>query len=355
MSSWLDQPATNGDQDSFDLVINASQRFFAKHFSLLTKIGPPLLGFSIFLFYFNQHHFYPSFDLFQFSSLLLAAAVLGFVLVGGYVAALLLPGAWMHYGFLNSASIKEDIRYIRPYREDQHGRFAALLIALLYVLPFVGSAVATSYVLIQHSALLSPAFFLVPLLILLLCGLILQKRFELKRFSFLNFMFHGYVPTLCVVFLGMLTIKDVATRIETLPSAFTYLAVFGIPMLISLAASMCALAFTAGWNAALHFCTFFALGIAAFSGALTSLPDQTIRSLGLGNYQARIILEEGYCDTSTRSTLLISHGCALESAHVVWLMGDSLIFKRSADSTQLIQVPSRFIKAVIREPKNESR
>lgn len=62
----------------------------------ISKALPSTLGFGMFLAYFARNHFYPSFDLFQFSSLLLAAACLGFLAIGAFVAALFLPGAWVY-------------------------------------------------------------------------------------------------------------------------------------------------------------------------------------------------------------------------------------------------------------------
>ncbi|WP_454253387.1 hypothetical protein [Pseudomonas sp. Marseille-Q7302] len=77
MPRWTDQPATDTDA-VFDFILKFSSTFLRRHASLLAKVLPPTLGFGMFLAYFARNHFYPSFDLFQFSSLLLAAACLAF-------------------------------------------------------------------------------------------------------------------------------------------------------------------------------------------------------------------------------------------------------------------------------------
>lgn len=352
MTRWLDKPSMDSDE-LIDHVIERSQRFFGTHFSLIAKVCPPLFGFAIFLFYFNRHGFYPTFDLFQFSSLLLAAAILGFVLVGTSVFLLVLPGAWMHYGFIDSPLIKEDLRYIRPSSDSQTYKFVFILITFVYALPFAGSTAGVLYVTFNYTSMFQTALFLVPAFTTLVTGLILQKLLELRTYSFLRFIWAAYFPTLVVTFFSILTIREALPRVEQIDSeALKFTVLYGVPSLISLIAGLCALLFIGGWSLALHCATFFALAISFYSGALTVLPDKTIGSIGLGNYQAeRIIFDDAYCDAETRQALALDERCSLENVHVVWLMGDTLSFKTTAESDRLIQVPSRFIKLVIKAPK----
>lgn len=352
MSRWLDKPSMDSDE-LIDHVVESSQRFFGRHFSLIAKICPPLFGFAIFLFYFNRHGFYPTFDLFQFSSLLLAAAILGFVLIGTYVLLLMLPGAWLHYGFTNSPTIKEDLRYIRPSSDRQTYRFVSILLGLVYILPFAVSSLGVMYVTINHTSLFQPALFLIPALVAMASGLAVQKLLELRTYSFLRYTWSAYIPTVIVALFSFLIIRDAATGIDRIDNdLLRACVVYGTPVLISGLAGFCALSFVAGWSFTLHFATFFALLIAFYSGLLTVLPDKTIRSIGLGNYQAeRIIFEAGYCDPETRQALELDERCSLENVHVVWLMGDTLSFKKSVESGRLIQVPARYIKTVIQTPK----
>jgi len=349
MTRWLDKPSMDSDE-IIDLVIERSQRFFSRYASPVAKFCPPLFGFAIFLLYFNRHGFYPTFDLFQFSSLLLAAAVLGFALVGTYVLLLVVPGAWLHYGFVNSPSIKEELRYIRPANDKQTYRFVGILIGLVYVAPFATSALCVMYVTFAYTSLFQHAMFLVPALITLIAGLLLQKLLELRNYSFLRYMWSAYLPTAIVALFSFLIIRDAATGIDQMDNdLLRACVVYGTPVLISVIAGICAISFVAGWSFTLHFSTFFALLIAFYTGLLTTLPDKTVRAIGLGNYQAeRIILDSSYCDSDAQKALKFDNQCSLKNVHVVWLMGDSLLFKRNADDKQLIQVPSRFIKMVIK-------
>jgi len=349
MTRWLDKPSMDSDE-IIDQVIDHSQRFLNRYASPVAKFCPPLFGFAIFLFYFNRHGFYPTFDLFQFSSLLLAAAVLGFVLVGTYVLLLVVPGAWLHYGFVNSPAIKQELRYIRPANDKQTYRFVGILIGLVYVAPFAASALCVMYVTFAYTSLFQYAVFLVPALITLIAGLLLQKLLELRTYSFLRYMWSAYLPTAIVALFSFLIIRDAATGIDRMDNdLLRACVVYGTPVLISVIAGICAISFVAGWSFTLHFATFFALLIAFYSGLLTTLPDKTVRAIGLGNYQAeRIILDGSYCDADAQKALAFDNQCSLTDVHVVWLMGDSLLFKLDKESKQLIQVPSRFIKMVVK-------
>lgn len=349
MTRWLDKPSMDSDE-LIDQVIDHSQRFLSRYASPVAKFCPPLFGFAIFLFYFNRHGFYPTFDLFQFSSLLLAAAVLGFVLVGTYVLLLVVPGAWLHYGFINSPPIKEELRYIRPANDRQIFRFVGILIGLVYVAPFAGSALCVMYVTFTYTSLFQSAIFMIPALMTLVAGLLLQKLLELRRYSFLRYMWSAYLPGVIVSLLSVLIIRDAAASIDSIDNSLLKACiVYGTPLLISVFAGLCAIGYVAGWSFVLHFATFFALLIAFYSGLLTALPDKTVRAIGLGNYQAeRIILDSSYCDSDAQKALAFDNQCSLTDVHVVWLMGDSLLFKLDKEGKQLIQVPSRFIKMVVK-------
>ncbi|KXJ32151.1 MULTISPECIES: hypothetical protein [Pseudomonas] len=148
----------------------------------------------MFLVYFTRNHFYPSFDLFQFSSLLLAAACLGFLTIGAFVAALFLPGAWVYYRFINTAAIKEDITYALPYRGEGRFRKILLLMALVFFVPYLLAGFSDAAILFVDPELFLSVSLLAPIPITLLTGSIVQWLFELRRFSFLKFVWRHIFP-----------------------------------------------------------------------------------------------------------------------------------------------------------------
>jgi hypothetical protein len=295
MPRWTDQPATDTDA-AFDFILKFSGIFLRRHASLLAKVLPPTLGFGMFLAYFARNHFYPSFDLFQFSSLLLAAACLGFLTIGAFVAALFLPGAWVYYGFINTAAIKEDITYSLPYRGEGRFRKIMLLMALEFFAPYLLTGFSDAVILLVDPSLFLGVSLLAPIPITLLAGVIVQWLFELRRFSFLKFVWQAYLPTMVVGYFIVLMLMQAYPLVEAWQPVLKWGALALGPFIISFVVTTTSMVFIAGWNVALMFATFFALILAGYSGALTTLPETMVKTLGLGNYQAKaIVLDTSYC------------------------------------------------------------
>ncbi|GGK06391.1 hypothetical protein [Pseudomonas matsuisoli] len=346
MQKWTDQPATDSE-DVLDFILAFASTFLRRHASLIAKVLPPAFGFGIFLAYFARHHFYPSFDLFQFSSLLLAASCLGFAVVGAFVAVLFMPGAWIFYGFLNTKTIKEDITYALPYRGDSRVRKVFLLMGLTFFLPYLLAGTALVASIFVAPSMLKWIGFLTPVMILLVAGLIIQCLFELGRFSFWKYLWNAYIPTVITgYFIVWMWIKAYPV-VEHWYWPAKWGVVLAAPPAIAFIAALCGMLFVAGWRAVMLFATFFALLMAGYSGALTTLPDTVVNALGLGNYQAKaIVLDTAYCDTSCGALLPSSPNCVLEDVHVVWSFGDALTLRLEDGGTAWL--PANAVRALIR-------
>ena len=86
--------------------------------------------------------------------------------------------------------------------------------------------------------------------------------------------------------------------------------------------------------------------IAGYSGLLTTLPDKAVKTLGLGNYLAEaILLEPNYCEAPIEQ-LPVDNSCVMKDVHVVWSLGETLVLR--SDDNRVIQIPSRFIRAIIK-------
>src|SRR5690606_14484694 len=141
-------------------------------------------GFLIYFSYFQQNRFFPSFDLFSFSSLLLAAFIFATLLLAVLTILIATPG-WLIFNlFLNTKDIKEEILYALPYlaKDKQSKKLELLRLSVLWPL--------TTTTAIQLAIILStPDFFIgtmliAPALISLLAGINLQIRFNLNKYSF---------------------------------------------------------------------------------------------------------------------------------------------------------------------------
>ncbi|KTT10099.1 hypothetical protein NS2R_19895 [Pseudomonas oryzihabitans] len=346
MPRWTDQPATDTDA-VFDFILEFSGTALRRHASLLAKVLPPTLGFGMFLAYFARNHFYPSFDLFQFSSLLLAAACLGFLTIGAFVAALFLPGAWVYYGFINTPAIKEDITYALPYRTEGRFRKIMLLMTLVFFVPYLLAGFSDAAILFVDPELFTSVAFLAPIPITLLAGIAVQGLFDLRRFSFLKFVWQAYLPTMIVGLFIFWMLAQAYPLVSDWQPLFKWGALAIAPFIISFVVTMTSMVFIAGWNAALMFSLFFALFLAGYSGVLTTLPETMVKTLGLGNYQAKaIVLDASYCAKEQPKVLPTNEQCVLQDMQVIWSLGEAFVLRLADGSTA--RLPASAIRALVK-------
>ncbi|KTT26494.1 hypothetical protein SB14R_03255 [Pseudomonas oryzihabitans] len=346
MPRWTDQPATDTDA-VFDFILEFSGTALRRHASLLAKVLPPTLGFGMFLAYFARNHFYPSFDLFQFSSLLLAAACLGFLTIGAFVAALFLPGAWVYYRFINTPAIKEDITYALPYRTEGRFRKIMLLMTLVFFVPYLLAGFSDAAILFVDPELFVSVSLLAPIPITLLAGVAVQGLFDMCRFSFLKFVWEAYLPTMVVGLFIVWMLAQAYPLVSEWQPLFKWGALAIAPFIISFVVTMTSMIFIAGWNAALMFSLFFALLLAGYSGVLTTLPETMVKTLGLGNYQAKaIVLDASYCAKEQPKVLPTNEQCMLQDVQVVWSLGEAFVLRLADGSTA--RLPASAIRALVK-------
>lgn len=348
MERWSDRPAP--EQDPIERFAIVSSAFFKRYSSQIAKFAPPAAGFVLFLLYFHTNHFYPSFDLLQFSSLLLGAGMVGFFIIGVLLTGLLLPGMWIFQGFIEKTEIRGAITNWFNLDEDRRFRRVIYVLVLCYVGPYCLTSVLLSSVLLFARAYYTWAFIFVPLAVSLLFGAVIQLRFKLPWHTFLRYAYSAWLPIMIVGVIAFSVVADTSKFIDGLgDSNLKILAFYLIPLGACLVAAICAIGCFAGFVYALHFSLFFALVIAFYSGVLAGMPDRVVRNLGLGNYEAQsVVLEKGYCEGAAPNDLPLTPECELKKVQVVWSMGDVLTLRIGAgkDARQ-VQLPSRFVKAIV--------
>lgn len=345
MQKWSELPSS---EDAIDVVLNVSPAFFRKHGGLLAKALPPLAGFGIFLLYFYRNHFYPSFDLFQFSSLLLAAACIGFAIVGAVVFTMVAPGAAIFHLFMNSKDVKEDFRYAMPYSEAGRSRTVWELVVLAYFAPFSAMAIGIIAALVIDPSLFALAALLWPAVIALGFGIALQLRFDLPRWSFLNYGWTAYLALLVFVLLLSTVFQTSMPIIQKLDPVWHYPLLWAVPLVLACMVSICSMAHFAGWSAALHFGLFFGLFVAGYSGIVTTLPEKAVKGLGLGAYEAELIsLDPTFCDRGV-SELGVGTDCTLRNVHIVWSFGESVVLRPTTNDNRHLHIPAKYIRAMVR-------
>lgn len=349
MEKWSDRPAS--EQDPIDRFAVISSGFFKRYSAQIAKFAPPAAGFVLFLLYFHTNHFYPSFDLLQFSSLLLGAGMIGFFLIGLLMIGLLVPGLVIFHGFVERQEIRSGI--IRWVNQDEAMRVrrAFGVMALCYAGPYGLNSLILSTVLLHSPSYYVRALLVVPLLVCLLFGIATQLIVKLPRTAFLRFAYCAWVPVMMTGGVAFWTVSDTAGYIDSIENGtLKMLAFYMIPLGACLVAAICAGGSFGGLTYAIHFALFFALAIALYSGLLAGLPDRVVRNLGLGNYEAQsVALEKSYCEGSLPMNVPLTTECELKDVQVVWSMGDVFTFRISnAKDARQVQLPSRFVKAIVR-------
>ncbi|KAA0696313.1 hypothetical protein DT594_02850 [Halopseudomonas laoshanensis] len=344
MQKWKDRPPS---RDPFDAAFEASDAIIGKHASLIAKAAPPLVGFGIFLLYFYRNRFYPSFDLFQFSSLLLAAAVIGFVIVGVVVLAMFVPGAMLFRSFLNTTAVKERVQEAMPSADDKRDSVFWQMVGLVYFGPFCFCALGLLIAALVDASNLLWTALLWPAVTAVLFGTLVTWRFNLGRNSIYEFTWVAYLSQLAFVVLLLLVLQNSAPVIGKLGPSLQNIVIWTIPVLMAALVTLCSMAHFGGWKVAIHFTLFFGLLVAGFSGALTTLPEKTVKSLGLGAYEAEIImLDPAFCNRDL-SELGIAEDCTLRNVHVVWSFGDAILLRPSLDEARHVEIPTEFVRSIV--------
>ena len=87
--------------------------------------------------------------------------------------------------------------------------------------------------------------------------------------------------------------------------------------------------------------------MAGYSGALTTLPDTVVATLGLGNYQARaIVLDTSYCAKDQARVLPTDDQCVLKDVQVVWSLGEAFVLRMADGSTARLSATA--IRALVK-------
>lgn len=350
MEKWSDRPATEGDP--IDRFAALSTALFKRYSSQIAKFAPPVAGFALFLLYFYGNHFYPSFDLLQFSSLLLGAGMVGFAIIGSLLLWLLLPGLWIFHCFIDKKDIRHRIIDRLPTDEARRLKPVLWLFFLCYVGPYCVNSLLLSFVLTQFPELYVTALMGLSLLVVMLFGIALQLTFKLPKFAFCRYAFNAWVPVTVVCAMAFSVIADVKPFIDSLDgNDLKLLALYLIPLGACLVAAVSALGCFGGLSYAVHFSLFFAFIIAFYSGVLAGLPERTMQRLGLGGYQAEsVLLDPTYCSGNFPKELPLNKACNLRDVRIIWSMGETLTLSIGRDkAARQVQIPSRFVKAIIRQ------
>ncbi|MCR4511109.1 hypothetical protein NUV66_17530 [Pseudomonas sp. 32.2.56] len=339
------------DTDFIDRTILRIETLALKYGKQLCAIAPPAVGFSIFLAYFIKQGFYPSFDILQFTSLLISAFLTGGILIIALTLIMSIPGFAFRGFFRQDKDPMIEIKAsFNSTPEDDHSKRALSIYRTLIAIPILAGAVTNYLGLLLFTEEFSKNFFLAPILIPLISCALANYFYDLKSQSVISYFFVLAI-SITMSNLAIISTIDISSdlinqiKAEELQYIVILIAYIAVATLITIS---CIGAF-AGYKYVIYANLAFSSAIMFYSGALSNFPDEFIKKLGLGNYTATsIILEKDFCEPAIFK-IEINNNCELRDAFVIWSLGEYTVFrvKSEAGGTYKFQVQNKFIKAIV--------
>lgn len=332
-----------------------------EHFKAIAATLPLAFGFIVFLFYFTKHGFYPSFDIFQFSSLLISAFSIGAIAFLLFAGLTIIPGIFIVQLFLKRTEIKKTISKLidgRTTAERDRVIFFSLRTTVLWPCVINATITFSSIELMPDHFLWFALFSPVAVSALFSLGLTQSLYLTLKDVAV--YILASSLTLFFSTLLFIIFLKLAGSAISPLAnSPFETLAITALAILISFFVSMTTLANLGGTKVVLLASTLFSTLMLTYGGVVTNLPKNVVRALGLGEYEARaIIFTKDYCENfENTQNIKFSGNCAIQDAQVIWSLGESFVLSTKDRGNREIKVllPSRYIQSVIRETETPKR
>ncbi|WP_313007901.1 hypothetical protein [Stutzerimonas nitrititolerans] len=337
-----------------DGIDSAIEYIFKRSGSLL-KFGPLAVGFLIFLIYFCQNNFFPSFDIFSLTSLLLAAFVIGLAAYLVLVFGIAAPGFFWFDTFVKDSRVNEELEYSGTWRSSRRnnenlrilGRVYFFLPLLFCNLFFLWVA-TTRYVDDDLKAVVS---FIVLVFVCLAAAAELRKIYELGFGSIAKYVmttfFSIFLSSVVNIVVVLIILKAHA---ETADESVQILIAVGGTVGLACVFFVSAIAGLTNYKYTIFFSALFAILLSLIAGAWAVLPENIIRILGIGNYPAsEVVLNEGACkDMASVLKELVSDDCVINDAKIIWSLGETYRIEMSGDVSQkVISLPSSSVGAIL--------
>ncbi|MED7665927.1 hypothetical protein GXB78_01710 [Pseudomonas moraviensis subsp. stanleyae] len=345
------KPAEDSDAPGSDFqipLLDKAFEFIQTHNWKLFRIASLAFGFLIFLIYFCQNRFYPDFDLFSFLSLLTAAALFGGLIVLLIGFGFSAPGwIWSQSFFRDKpvCTVLEAAFCSKASKEDldrrliNHYFFAPGFCCLAFFW--------TALYLGKGFDMFMAGLLLGPLIVGLLFGSQLQRKYALPSYSWLKFTLTAFVVfsigNLIAFFTAQELVKQLPEASRT-PWEFV-LRAFCFTASLFLFALVAAI-IRSNHRYVLIVGPLVAIVLMLWSNTWGVLPEKIVRLLGLGNYQAeQVLLSNDLCEKyKAIEGYGIKSNCALNDVHVIWSMGSTTVMKWQFANQELkVKIPSSSI------------
>lgn len=337
-------------KDSFD-SLDKFALTVKRNITTIIKAVPAIVGFTIFLMYFCEHHFFPSFDLFSLGSLLIAASVLGILIFLLITLGISLPGLIWTDMFLKDKIVRDELSYYLSKTEDKEKKEKLSIIRIYFFYPAV---LATLTSLLAILVKIEEPLYLTAFLALyfLLAGT-LKYKYHLSWSSLLKYTlastFAFVIASIVSIFFAFTTIK---LKYANEPEHYQLFVVVAISILMTMAFTLCAISFhSSKYSHTIFFSMLFAVFISVISNMWITLPGGITKILGIGNYLASEVHVNGApCKIeSIPWKKTTEKNCVLENVRIIWGLGDThRIQIQNKDETKDISVPTKNITSIIK-------
>lgn len=345
------------DPDIIDRAILKIETLALKHGKQLCIFAPPAVGFSIFLAYFIKQGFYPSFDILQFTSLLISAFLAGGLLIVSLTILMSIPGFLFREFFKKDSTAMLAIKNsIKPSSEEDFKGKAFSAFRNLLAIPIIIGAIVNFIFLTAFTGDFVKSFFILPFVLSLIFCAIANFLYGLQTRSIAAYFFILGFSVMASNFSIISAVdisSDMINQIEV--KEFQYALIFIASIAVAMLVAISCIGSLIGVKYIIYANLAFASAIMLYSGALTNFPDKFIRTLGLGNYKATsIVLAESFCNPAIFK-IEINNNCEIRDAFVIWSLGDYTLLRLESKGggTYKFQIHNQYIKAfVIKNSKN---
>ncbi|MGP0171726.1 hypothetical protein ACSVIJ_07565 [Pseudomonas sp. NCHU5208] len=342
------------NQEGFDSLDKLSL-VVKRNLKSIIKSAPAIIGFSLFLIYFCENHFFPSFDIFSLGSLLIAASILGLLVFATLTFGISMPGLMWTDIFLKDKEVSNEFKYYLPKDNKRKLSQAQLrIIRVYFFLPATLCAYINIYAITSNSdyALYS---FAAPVAVCLALATCLKLEYRLSAPSLLKFVLASLISySLASIISLLFVVISLKGHFPDAPEHLQIILALIVTLAMNVTFTVCAISFqNLKYSHTIFFSMLFAFFLSFISNMWFTLPGGIAKTLGIGNYTATEIHVSG--DPCKIKSIPWENNndqsCTLINAKVVWSLGDT---HRIKAYNKDISLPTKNIISVIKEGQQKN-
>ncbi|MDU9414424.1 hypothetical protein [Pseudomonas sp. zfem005] len=352
--------------DTNEATIDAIEKLISlikENIGALLKTVPIAVGFTLFLIYFCQNHFFPSFDIFSLGSLLISAFIFGAAVFFIIALCISFPAFFWVDSFFKNKDIMGELEYFLPQdSKKKRNDKLFLVIKKYFAVPSILSGMTAILCLTgDYSSTQQISIFLgTTLATTILLTVDLKREYDLSVLNLLiatlvNY-FAMFIASLISLGFALATVRAYMTSEDDIFQVGA--AVFVIllmPMIFSISALA---AMTISRSHTVFFSAIFSLLLSIFTNMWFSLPAIIVKILGIGNYTADSIhLKKEICSEAIFPKLTkLGENCMLSKTKIIWSIGDTYRLSLGGDEKNIdITIPSKFVLSITKEQSKNSK